>query len=40
MKNHTEEIVNKAVNESPAKANIDVKEIDKIVDNVIKYERK
>ena len=38
-KNYSQDVINKAVKDSPAKANIDVKEIDIITDNVIKYER-
>ena len=39
MKNYPEEVIDKAVKESPSKANIDLEEINKIADNVIKYER-
>lgn len=39
MKNYSQDVIDKAVKDSPAKANIDVKEIDKIANNVIKYER-
>ena len=38
-KNYTEDIINKAIEETPAKAGIDSKEIDKIVDSVIQFER-
>lgn len=39
MKNYPEEVIDKAVKESPSKANIDLEEVNKIADNVIKYER-
>ena len=39
FKNHPEEIVNKAIDTTPAQAGIDQNEIDKIADEVIKYER-
>lgn len=39
FKNHPEEVIEKAIATTPAKAGISLKEIDKIADEVIKYER-
>lgn len=39
FKNHPEEVVNKAIQTTPAKAGISKEEIDKIADEVIAYER-
>lgn len=39
MKNYTEEVIQKAIETTPAKAGITVEEIDLIADNVIKFER-
>lgn len=39
MKNYTEDIIEKAIKTTPAKAGISVQEIDEIADNVIKFER-
>ena len=39
MKNYSEEVIEKAIEENPAKAGITVEEINKIADNVIKFER-
>ena len=40
LKNHYEEnIIEKAINTTPAKANISIEEVDKIADDVIQYER-
>ena len=39
MKKYSEELIEKAIETTPAKAGINVKEIDIIADNVIKFER-
>lgn len=39
MKNYSEEIIQNTINTTPAKAGISVQEIDKIADEVIKFER-
>lgn len=39
MKNHPQEVIQDAINFNPAHAGITVKEIDKIADQVIQYER-
>lgn len=38
-KRYSEEVIDKAISKNPASAGIDVKEIDKIADEIIKYER-
>lgn len=39
FKNYSQEVINKAIATTPAQAGIPVKEIDKIADHVIKFER-